>query len=128
MKAEGNETVTNCHSLKMRVPDGKLRITDVADTEQILRLVQSISSKRAKPFKLWLAQVGGEHLDETVGPELSIEHAIQNCTTWTTRRHQTQCAKVGHPATEQKNMRLMQCHWSWGAQIPAWRNANTDAL
>ena len=78
MKTEGNETVTNCHGLKMRAPDGKLRITDVADTEQILRLVQSIPSKRAEPFKLWLAQVGSERLDESIDPELSIERAIQN--------------------------------------------------
>lgn len=78
LKAEGNETVTSCHGLKMRAADGKLRVTDVADTAQILRLVQSIPSKRAEPFKLWLAQVGSERLDETVDPELSIERAIQN--------------------------------------------------
>ncbi|WP_297833366.1 Bro-N domain-containing protein [Thermomonas sp.] len=78
LKAEGNETVTNCHGLKMRAADGKARLTDVADTEQILRLVQSIPSKRAEPFKLWLAQVGSERLDETVDPELSIDRAIQN--------------------------------------------------
>lgn len=78
LKAEGNETVTNCHGLKMRAADGKARLTDVADTEQILRLVQSIPSKRAEPFKLWLAQVGSERLDETVDQELSIDRAIQN--------------------------------------------------
>jgi hypothetical protein len=78
LKDEGNETVTDCHGLKMRAADGKLRLTDVADTEQILRLIQSIPSKRAEPFKLWLAQVGSERLDETVDPELSIERAIQN--------------------------------------------------
>ncbi len=78
LKAEGNETVTSCHGLKMRAADGKLRLTDVADTEQLLRLIQSIPSKRAEPFKLWLAQVGSERLDETVDPELSIERAIQN--------------------------------------------------
>ncbi len=78
LKEEGNETVTNCHGLKMRAADGKLRLTDVADTEQILRLIQSIPSKRAEPFKLWLAQVGSERLDETVDPELSIDRAIQN--------------------------------------------------
>lgn len=78
LKAEGNETVTNCHGLKMRAADGKLRLTDVADTGQILRLIQSIPSKRAEPFKLWLAQVGSERLDETVDPELSIDRAIQN--------------------------------------------------
>jgi len=78
LKEEGNETVTNCHGLKMLAPDGKMRLTDVADTEQILRLIQSIPSKKAEPFKLWLARVGMERIDETVDPELSIDRAIQN--------------------------------------------------
>ncbi|MDR2580597.1 MAG: Bro-N domain-containing protein [Fibromonadaceae bacterium] len=76
--AEGNQTVTNCNQLKMLASDGKMRLTDVADTEQILRLVQSIPSKKAEPFKLWLAKVGRERIDETTDPELSIERAIQN--------------------------------------------------
>jgi hypothetical protein len=76
--AEGNETVTKCHGLKMLAPDGKMRFTDVADTEQILRLIQSIPSKKAEPFKLWLAKVGNERIDETIDPELSIDRAIQN--------------------------------------------------
>ena len=75
---EGNETVTNCHGLKMTAPDGKMRLTDVADTEQILRLIQSIPSKKAEPFKLWLAKVGNERIDETIDPEQSIDRAIQN--------------------------------------------------
>ena len=74
--AEGNETVTNCHGLKMPAPDGKMRLTDVADTEQLLRLIQSIPSKKAEPFKIWLAQVGRERIDESIDPELSIERAI----------------------------------------------------
>jgi len=78
LKNEGNETVTNCERLKMPAPDGKMRFTDVADTEQILRLIQSIPSKKAEPFKLWLAKVGNERIDETVDPELSINRAIQN--------------------------------------------------
>jgi len=78
LKEEGNETVTNCHGLKMIAPDGKMRLTDVADTEQILRLVQSIPSKKAEPFKMWLAKVGRERIDETIDPELSIDRAIQN--------------------------------------------------
>ncbi len=77
LKAEGNETVTNCHQLKMKAPDGKMRLTDVADTEQLLRLVQSIPSPRAEPFKIWLAQVGSERLDEEQDPELTIERALQ---------------------------------------------------
>jgi len=76
--AEGNETVTNCHGLKMLASDGKMRLTDVADTEQVLRLIQSIPSKKAEPFKLWLAKVGSERIDETVDPEISIERAIAN--------------------------------------------------
>ncbi|MCL1911665.1 MAG: hypothetical protein FWG13_05625 [Leptospirales bacterium] len=78
LKEEGNETVTNCHGLKMLAPDGKMRFTDVADTEQILRLIQSIPSKKAEPFKLWLAKVGSERIDETIDPEQSIDRAIQN--------------------------------------------------
>jgi hypothetical protein len=78
LKDEGNETVTNCERLKMRSPDGKMRLTDVADTERILRLVQSVPSKKAEPFKLWLAKVGSERIDETVDPELSIDRAIQS--------------------------------------------------
>lgn len=76
LKAEGNETVTNCHGLKMQAADGKMRVTDVADTQQLLRLIQSIPSKRAEPFKLWLAQVGSERLDQLQDPELSIEQAM----------------------------------------------------
>jgi hypothetical protein len=75
---EGNETVTNCNGLKLPALDGKMRLTDVADTEQILRLIQSIPSKKAEPFKLWLAKVGSERIDETIDPELSINRAIQN--------------------------------------------------
>jgi prophage antirepressor-like protein len=78
LKDEGNETVTNCNALKMKATDGKNRMTDVADTEQILRLIQSVPSPKAEPFKLWLAKVGSERIDETVDPELSIDRAIQN--------------------------------------------------
>jgi len=75
---EGNELVTNCYQLKMQAADGKNYLTDVADTEQILRLIQSIPSKKAEPFKLWLAKTGRQRIDETIDPELSIERAIQN--------------------------------------------------
>jgi BRO family, N-terminal domain len=77
LKEEGNETVTNCHGLKMTAPDGKMRLTDVADTEQLFRLIQSIPSPKAEPFKLWLAQVASERLDEMQDPELSIDRAMQ---------------------------------------------------
>ncbi len=78
LKEEGNETVTNCHQLKMQAEDGKMRLTDVMDTEQVLRLIQSVPSRKAEPFKMWLAKVGNERIDETIDPELSIQRAIQN--------------------------------------------------
>ena len=77
LKAEGNETVTNCHGLKMKAADGKRRLTDVANTEQLLRLIQSIPSKKAEPFKLWLAMVGRERIEEIIDPELTIERALE---------------------------------------------------
>lgn len=77
LKAEGNETVTNCHGLKMTAADGKKRLTDVADTEQLLRIIQAIPSPKAEPFKLWLAQVGRERIEETIDPELTIERALE---------------------------------------------------
>ncbi|MBE6814189.1 MAG: hypothetical protein E7522_01930 [Ruminococcaceae bacterium] len=77
LKEEGNETVTNCHTLKMTAADGKKRLTDVADTEQLLRLVQSIPSPKAEPFKLWLAQVGRDRIEETIDPELAIDRALE---------------------------------------------------
>jgi hypothetical protein len=73
---EGNETVTNCHALKMPASDGKMRMTDVADTAQLLRIIQSIPSKKAEPFKVWLATVGSQIIDETVNPELTIDRAV----------------------------------------------------
>ena len=77
LKAEGNETVTICHGLKMKAPDGKMRLTDVLDTEGVLRLVQSIPSPKAEPFKLWLAKVGRERLDEIQDPEIAINRALK---------------------------------------------------
>ena len=77
LKAEGNELVTNCHQLKMTAADGKMRLTDVATTEQLLRIIQSIPSPKAEPFKLWLAQVGRERIEETLDPELIIERAVE---------------------------------------------------
>jgi hypothetical protein len=77
LKDEGNETVTNCNALKMLAVDGKQRLTDVADTEQLLRLIQSIPSKKVEPFKMWLAKVGSERIDETENPELAIDRAMK---------------------------------------------------
>ena len=76
LKAEGNETVTNCHALKMRAIDGKMRMTDVADTEQLFRLIQSIPSPKAEPFKQWMAHVASVRIDQMQDPELSIEQAM----------------------------------------------------
>ena len=77
LKQEGNETVTNCHGLKMIAADGKMRMTDVADTEQLFRLIQSVPSPNAEPFKLWLAKVGSERLDEIADPELGIDRLME---------------------------------------------------
>jgi len=77
LKKEGNETVTNCHGLKMMAADGKMRMTDVADTEQLLRLIQSIPSPNAEPFKVWLAKVGYERIEETEDPELAFDRAME---------------------------------------------------
>ena len=76
LKEEGNETVTNCHQLKMQASDGKMRLTDVADVEQLFRLIQSIPSPKAEPFKMWLAEVGRERLEEIDDPEQGIDRMI----------------------------------------------------
>lgn len=78
LRKEGSELATNCSQLKLEAADGKRYLTDVADTEQVLRLVQSVPSKKAEPFKLWLAQVGQERLNQLQDPELSIEQAIKD--------------------------------------------------
>lgn len=76
LKAEGNETVTNCHAFKLQAADGKMRLTDVADTEQLFRIIQSIPSPKAEPFKQWMAQVASQRIDQMQDPELSIDQAI----------------------------------------------------
>lgn len=86
LKDEANESVTNCNALKMKAADGKRRMTDVANTEQLLRLIQSIPSKKAEPFKMWLAQVGRERIEEIIDPELTIDRALETY------------AKKGYPA------------------------------
>ena len=77
LNIEGNQTVTNCHTLKMTAADGKQRQTDVANTEQLLRIIQSIPSPKAEPFKMWLAAIGSERIDETIDPELAIDRALE---------------------------------------------------
>ena len=78
LKKEGNQTVTDCHGFKMRAADGKMRKTDCATTEQLFRLIQSIPSPKAEPFKLWMAQVASERIDQIQDPELSIEQAMKD--------------------------------------------------
>ena len=75
---EGNETVTNCHALKMRAADGKMRLTDVTDVEQLFRIIQSIPSPKAEPFKQWMANVASQRLDQMQDPELSIDQAVMD--------------------------------------------------
>ena len=77
LKDEGNETVTNCNALKLTAADGKKRLTDVATTEQLLRIIQSIPSPKAEPFKLWLAEVGRERIEETIDPEQAIDRVLE---------------------------------------------------
>ena len=77
LKQEGSQLTTNCSQLKMKAADGKRRLTDVANTEQLLRIIQSIPSPKAEPFKLWLAQVGRDRIEETIDPELTIERALE---------------------------------------------------
>ena len=76
LREEGNETVTDCHQFKMKTKDGKMRLTDAADMEQLLRLIQSIPSPKAEPFKVWLAIVGSERIDELSDPEIAMDRAI----------------------------------------------------
>ena len=78
LKNEGNETVTNCNQFKLQAADGKMRLTDVADTEQLFRLIQSIPSPKAEPFKIWMSQVASSRLEQMQDPELSIEQAVSD--------------------------------------------------
>ena len=78
LKAEGNETVTNCHALKMPAVDGKKRMTDVADLEGIFRIIQSIPSKKVEPVKQWLAQLGSQRIDQMIDPELTFQMAVED--------------------------------------------------
>ena len=119
LKAEGSELVTNCHQLKMKATDGKRRLTDVADTEQLLRIIQSVPSKKAEPFKMWLAMVGRERIEEIIDPELTIERALDTYAQkgyspeWINQRLQTIRArkeiesKTGRPVVTAENASTM---------------------
>ena len=96
LKAEGNETVTNCHGLKMQASDGKMRLTDVADTEQLFRLIQSIPSPKAEPFKQWMAQVAAQRIDQMQDPELPSSRR------WTERQTDS---PERHPAHRRQHTR-----------------------
>ena len=97
LKAEGNETVTNCHGLKLRAADGKMRMTDVATAEQMFRVIQSIPSPKAEPFKMWMVKVAAERIDQMQDPELSIQQALADyrrlgyTEKWSARRLIPQC-------------------------------------
>lgn len=84
LKEEGNESVTDCNQLKLRATDGKFYLTDVADIEQLFRLIQSIPSPKAEPFKIWMAQIASERLDELQDPELTIDRALWEYKTYRT--------------------------------------------
>ena len=118
---EGNETVTNCHALKMKAADGKRRLTDVANTEQLLRIIQSIPSKKAEPFKLWLAQVGRDRIEGIIDPELTIDRALETYAKkgypadWINQRLQTIRARKeltdewqSHEFRRERNMQFLQ--------------------
>ena len=96
LKKEGSELTTNCSQLKMKSADGKMYLTDVADTQQLLRLIQSIPSPKAEPFKLWLAQVGRERIEETIDPELTIDRALE---TYLKKGSQNDCSQWNRPRT-----------------------------
>lgn len=116
LKDEGNETVTSCNALKMTAADGKHRLTDVADTEQLLRIIQSIPSPKAEPFKLWLAQVGRERIEETIDPELTIDRALETylkkgyTREWINQR--LQAIQVRKELTDEWDARGVQKAWS----------------
>ena len=112
LKDEGNETVTSCNALKMTAADGKRRLTYVADTEQFLRIVQSIPSPKAEPFRAWLAQVGRERIEETIDPELTIERAFETylkkgyTREWINQR--MQAIQVRKELTDERDARSVQ--------------------
>ena len=91
LRDEGNESVTNCNTLKLPAADGKKRITDVADLEQIFRLIQSIPSKKAEPLKQWLAEVGSQRIDQMIDPELTFQMAVEDY-----RRQGYSDKQIGH--------------------------------
>lgn len=114
---EGNETVTNCHRLKLPAADGKMRLTDVADLEQLFRLIQSVPSPRAEPLKRWLAEVGRERVEETIDPELTIERALETYArkgysrAWINQR--LQAIQVRKELTDEWQDRGVQAGWEF---------------
>ena len=117
LKKEGNETVTNGHALKMKAADGKMRMTDVADTEQLLRLIQSIPSPKAEPFKLWLAKVGYERMQEIADPEQSLDRAREN---W--QRLGRSEKWIQQRMTGQETRNKLTDYWKNIGRIVVWKN------
>jgi hypothetical protein len=113
LKEEGaGQLLTNCKQLKMLAADGKSRLTDVADTEQLLRIIQSVPSPRAEPFKRWLAQVGRERIDETFDPELIIDRALRNKVAKSRAMPEKKSKpKPANPSSPQKRPRIFHACW-----------------
>ena len=106
LKEEGNETVTNCHQFKLQAADGKMRLTDVADTEQLFRLIQSIPSPKAEPFKIWMSQVASNRLEQMQDPELSIEQAMVDYKRLGIKKLKTQSRRAPETQRNFKTLRL----------------------
>jgi hypothetical protein len=107
LKEEGNELVTNCHQLKLRAQDGKMRLKDVTDTQQLLRTIQSVPSPKAEPFKMWLSQVGAERIEKTTDPEQAIERA-ENLSEKGLRRGMGPSARPLHPNKKRSDRRMAE--------------------
>ena len=106
LKNEGNETVTNCNQFKLQAADGKMRLTDVADTEQLFRLIQSIPSPKAEPFKIWMSQVASNRLEQMQDPELSIEQAMVDYKRLGIKKLKTQSRRAPETQRNFKTLRL----------------------
>ena len=106
LKNEENETVTNCNQFKLQAADGKMRLTDVADTEQLFRLIQSIPSPKAEPFKIWMSQVASNRLEQMQDPELSIEQAMADYKRLGIKKLKTHIHRVAETQRNFKTLRL----------------------
>ena len=117
LKNEGSELTTNCSQLKMKAADGKRRLTDVANTEQLLRIIQSIPSKKAEPFKAWLAMVGKERIEETIDPEQAIDRALDTYLKKRLLRRMDSPAAFGNPHPQRTNRRMEEARSAKGQGV-----------